>query len=444
MGKEIKMKYKIGVMGKASRSKGMPDKLAKAAKTVGQEIARQSCILVTGACMGVSHIAAKAASNEKGLILGFSPAKDLKGHIEPHISYPYPPENMELVFTGYGKVGRNVLSISECDGVICIGGGMGTLNEFSIAAHEGKIIGILEGLGGFVEKILPEIEDQVSEKAGAVLIKDKNPKRLVKKVIQEIQKRKERIRKEIPITFQNKRGEQLMGVFHLPQKEKPPLVILIHGFGGSKSKRNLVGLARALQKEEIAVFRFDFAGCGDSEGKLENTTIKREIDDLDAAMKAIFKEADLDNSKIVFVAESLGPVVATLYKNQFDIALKTMVFWAPGFCQKKLLRIWQTEKELKEWKKRGYAIHKDKKMGLEYLKENEDKDYTFALSKINLPILILHSRKDETVPIEFSEKLAKKYKNVELVKLNSNHKFEDYHEQQKLIDKTVKWIKKYL
>lgn len=444
MEKEVKMKYKIGVMGKAGRSKGIPDKLVKAAKAIGQEIARQGCILVTGACMGVSHIAAKAASDEKGLILGFSPAKDLRGHIEPHISYPYPPENMELIFTGYGKVGRNILSISECDGVICVGGGMGTLNEFSIAAHEGKVIGILEGLGGFVEKILPKIESQVSEKAGAILVKDKNPKRLVKKVIQEIQTRKGRVRKEIPITFQNKRGEQLMGVFHLPQKEKPPLVILIHGFGGSKSKRNLVGLARTLQKEEIAVFRFDFAGCGDSEGELENTTVKREIDDLDAAMKAIFKEADLDSTKVAFVAESLGATVAALYKNQFNVTLKTMIFWAPAFCQKKLLRIWQTEKELKKWKKRGYVIHKDKKMGLEYLRENKDKDYTPALGKINLPILILHGREDETVPIEFSEKLVKKYKNIEMVKLNSNHKFEDYCEQQKLIRETVKWIKKYL
>jgi uncharacterized protein (TIGR00725 family) len=165
MEKEVKIKYKIGVMGKANRSKEVPDKLAKAAKIIGQEIARQGCILVTGACMGVPHIAAKAASDEKGLILGFSPAKDLKRHIEPHTSYPYPPENMELIFTGYGKIGRNVLSISECDGVICVGGGMGTLNEFSIAAHEGKVIGILEGLGGFVEKILPAIESQVSKKS---------------------------------------------------------------------------------------------------------------------------------------------------------------------------------------------------------------------------------------------------------------------------------------
>jgi len=444
MKKEIKIKYKIGVIGKAGRSKGIPEKLRKAAEVVGKEIATQGCILVTGACMGVSHIAAKAASDKKGLILGYSPAKNLKTHIEPPISYPYPPENMELIFTGWGKVGRNVLSISECDGIICIGGGMGTLNEFSIAAHEGKIIGILTGLGGFVEKILPEIENQVPEKAGAILIKDKNPRRLVKKVVQEIQKRKEEIRKEIPITFKNKKGEQLVGIFHLPYKEKPPLVVLIHGFGSSKTRRRFVRLARVLQKEGIAVFRFDFAGCGDSEGKLEETTIKKQIDDLDSALKAIFKEADLDPNKIVFVAESLGAIVGVLYKNRFNIPLKTIVFWAPAFCQKKLLGGWYTEEQMRKCKKRKYLTYKDKKIGWEYLKENINKDYTHALKKINLPILILHGRKDQKVPIEFSKKLAKTHKNIKLIELDTNHKFEDYYSQQKLIRETVRWIKKYL
>jgi len=49
MRKEKKMKYKIGVMGKASRGKGIPQDLIKKAKETGEEIARQRCILVTGA-----------------------------------------------------------------------------------------------------------------------------------------------------------------------------------------------------------------------------------------------------------------------------------------------------------------------------------------------------------------------------------------------------------
>jgi len=195
------MRYKIGVMGSAKRSRDLPELLIKAAEIVGRKIAKESCILVTGACMGVPDIAAKTASKAGGLVLGYSPAKDLKGHIEPPISYPTPDENGMLIFTGYGKIGRNVLSIFECDGVLFVGGGIGTLNEFSIAYHEGKVIGILEGVGGIAEKILKEAKD--FKETGAVVVKDKNPEKLVEKIIKEIKKREKLPRKEIPITFQN-------------------------------------------------------------------------------------------------------------------------------------------------------------------------------------------------------------------------------------------------
>ena len=416
MKKEEKMKYKIGVMGKASRSKGISEKFIKAAEIVGEEIARQGCILVTGACMGVPEIAARAASKAGGLILGYSPGRNLREHVEPPISYPWPDEKMELIFTGYGKIGRNVLSIFECNGVILIDGGIGSLNEFSIAIHEGKVIGILEGMGGFIEEIVSKIEKEGSLKSGAIVIKDKNPRRLVKKVIQEVKRKKALPRKEIPISFINEECVQLLGIFHLPQEVyKPPLVVLIHGFGGTKSNQRFVQLARALASDGISVFRFDFSGCGDSEGELENFTVQRGVSDLNFALEAILKKADIDSEIIAFVGESLGAVIAVLFKNQFNFSLKTMVFWAPAFCQRELLRIWWSKDELKNWREKGYSIYKDKKIGLKYLKENENKDYSLALSQIDLPILVLHGKKDETVPLEFSRKLIKKYKRVRLI-----------------------------
>ncbi len=444
--KEKKMKYKIGVMGKASRGEKISQDLVEKAKKTGEEIAQQNCILVTGACMGVSYEAAKSCGEKGGEVLAYSPSSDLKSHIEPPISYPYPPAGCKLIFTGMGKVGRNVLSIKESDGVIIIGGGMGTTNEFSIAAHEGKVIGILKGTKGAADELL-ELFKKIGGKKNAVVVADYNPKKLVEKVIQKIKEKEEYLKpsNEIPISFKNQNGKQLIGIFHLPLRVyKPPLVILVHGFGGSKTKISFVRLARALVKEKIAVFRFDFEGCGDSQGDLENTTIQKQILDLNSAIKAILKEADIDGTRIAFVAESLGTVVAALFKNQFSFPLKTMVFWAPAFCQKKLFQVWHTPVELENWRKKGYITRKDKKIGVEYLRENENEDYSRALSRIDLPILILHGKKDETVPIKFSENLAKKFKNLKLIKLSSGHKFEDYTDQGKLIRETIRWVKKYI
>ena len=394
------------------------------------------------------QIAAQAGAKEKGIILSYSPAKNLKEHLEPPISYPYPAKNTELIFTGQGKIGRNVLSILECDGVIFIGGGIGTLNEFSIAYHEGKIIGILEIVGSIIEKIL-KMEGDFKSGAGkeikAKIVKDKNPKKLVEKVLEEIKKRKEEKRKEISITFKNERGKELVGVLHLPEKGKPPLVIICHGFQNSKTDRKFIKLARVLQKEGICVFRFDFEGCGDSEGDPKEITIKNEVADLNSAFKTVQNEFDLDLKRVAFVGASLGNVVTSLLLKQYKISAKTLVFWSQAFNQRELLKNWYSKEDIREIMKKGVIYKGDKKIGKNYFLENKNKDYSSALSELKLPILIIHGKEDKDVPLKFSQQLKRKYKNISLIILpKADHKFDDFQSQEQLIRHTQKWLRKYL
>ena len=394
------------------------------------------------------QIAAQAGAKEKGIILSYSPAKNLKEHLEPPISYPYPAKNTELIFTGQGKIGRNVLSILECDGVIFIGGGIGTLNEFSIAYHEGKIIGILEIVGSIIEKILKMEEDfkgGAGKEIKAKIVKDKNPKKLVEKVLEEIKKRKEEKRKEISITFKNERGKELVGVLHLPEKGKPPLVIICHGFQNSKTDRKFIKLARVLQKEGICVFRFDFEGCGDSEGDPKEITIKNEVADLNSAFKTVQNEFDLDLKRVAFVGASLGNVVTSLLLKQYKISAKTLVFWSHAFNQRELLKNWYSKEDIREIMKKGVIYKGDKKIGKNYFLENKNKDYSSALSELKLPILIIHGKEDKDVPLKFSQQLKGKSKNISLIVLpKANHKFDDFQSQEELVRHTQKWLRKYL
>jgi len=396
----------------------------------------------------VPQIAAQAGAKEKGIILSYSPAKNLKEHLEPPISYPYPAKNTELIFTGQGKIGRNVLSILECDGVIFIGGGIGTLNEFSIAYHEGKIIGILEIVGSIIEKILKMEEDfkgGAGKEIKAKIEKDKNPKKLVEKVLEEIKKRKEEKRKEISITFKNERGKELVGVLHLPEKGKPPLVIICHGFQNSKTDRKFIKLARVLQKEGICVFRFDFEGCGDSEGDPKEITIKNEVADLNSAFKTVQNEFDLDLKRVAFVGASLGNVVTSLLLKQYKISAKTLVFWSQAFNQRELLKNWYSKEDIREIMKKGVIYKGDKKIGKNYFLENKNKDYSSALSELKLPILIIHGKEDKDVPLKFSQQLKGKSKNISLIVLpKANHKFDDFQSQEELVRHTQKWLRKYL
>lgn len=57
-----------------------------------------------------------------------------------------------LVYTGFGLKGRNVVLVRSCDIVLFIAGAMGSLNEFTIAHDEGKVIGCLLGTGGVADE----------------------------------------------------------------------------------------------------------------------------------------------------------------------------------------------------------------------------------------------------------------------------------------------------
>lgn len=251
---------------------------------------------------------------------------------------------------------------------------------------------------------------------------------------------------EKPVVFKNKNNKQLVGILHIPKgKKKWPLVVICHGFSGTKTNRRNIRLARILEKNGIAGFRFDFEGCGDSEGNFETITIRKEISDLATALNFILKQGNIDKNKVALIGHSLGAVIAALYVVKSKFPAKTLVFWAPAFDQKSALPIWLTPKDFKKWKRQGYLIRKEDKIGINYLKENQDKDYSSVLANIKTPILIIHGQKDETVPIKFSKKLAEEHKNVKLVIYpKADHKFEDYYIQQKLVRETAEWLKKYL
>ncbi len=170
------MKVTIGVSGSAEGN--ITQELEKKAFIIGQEIAKAGAILVTGATTGLSYQSAKGAKKEGGLVIGVSPAANRKQHVE---EYKKPTKEFDFInFTGFGMKGRNVLFIRSCDAVICIGGRIGTLNEFTIAHDEERPIGILGKEG--ISQLIPQII-KTANKKGPKVIYESDPKKLIKKLL---------------------------------------------------------------------------------------------------------------------------------------------------------------------------------------------------------------------------------------------------------------------
>jgi len=179
------MQYKIAVSGAARVSHCCRD-IEKLSKEVGREIARQKCILITGATTGVPYFAALGCKEANGFNVGFSPATSEAAHLETY-KLPIDPFNV-MIYTGADYVGRNVIMTKSVDGVIIICGRMGTLHEFATAFEIQKPIGVLEETGGTADKI--RVIATGPYRGVKKIIFEKDPKKLVEKLIALIKKEK--------------------------------------------------------------------------------------------------------------------------------------------------------------------------------------------------------------------------------------------------------------
>lgn len=171
------MKIKVGVMGSANEA--LPSSrraLIETAEALGRAIGKRDVLLLTGATTGIVYVVGKAAHESGAFHVGISPAHHSGEHTEVH---KLPLDACDLViYTGFGLKGRNVVLVRSCDIVLFIAGAMGSLNEFTIAHDEGKVMGCLTGTGGVADEA-DYLLEKFSKSTGGHLIQDNDPNRLL-------------------------------------------------------------------------------------------------------------------------------------------------------------------------------------------------------------------------------------------------------------------------
>ncbi|XP_022133532.1 uncharacterized protein LOC111006085 isoform X2 [Momordica charantia] len=114
------------------------------------------------------------------------------------------------------------------------------------------------------------------------------------------------------VVIQNNHGEKLVGILHDTGSDE--LVIVCHGFQSSKERIPMVNLAAAFDREGISVFRFDFAGNGESEGLFQYGNYRREADDLRAVVQHFRGN---EHTITAIIGHSKGGNVVLLYASKY-------------------------------------------------------------------------------------------------------------------------------
>lgn len=209
------------------------------------------------------------------------------------------------------------------------------------------------------------------------------------------------------LTIQGSKGK-LAAVIQMPELKtgkKCPLVMLLHGFGGSKEGPMFDFIADSLAKYGIASIRFDFNGHGQSDGEFKDMTVPNEIADAQKVYEYVKTLPYV--SKIGVLGHSQGGVVASMLAGNLGKKnIKAVVLMAPAAV-------------LRDDAIRGNTMGKSYdplnppetvelfgriKLGRQYIKTAFSLPIYETAVKYQGPALILHGTADRVVPYTYGER----------------------------------------
>ena len=137
------------------------------------------------------------------------------------------------------------------------------------------------------------------------------------------------------ITFPSA-GLKLAGVVHMPVDLRPgecrPAFLILHGFGGNKNGQGQIVMAEQLAQWGYIALRFDFRGCGESEGEHGRILCLDQVADTTSALTYMASRQDVDPERVALVGSSFGAAVA-VYTGGVDLRVAAVISsggWGDG------------------------------------------------------------------------------------------------------------------
>lgn len=133
-------KYQIAVIG--YNKDRCTEHSRNIAFEVGKEIARSGSILICGGLGGVMEAACRGAKKYDGLTIGIIPQEE----------FSFANKFCDVVIcTGIGFA-RDIIVATSADGIIAIGGGVGTMIELGVGYIKNKLMVVVAGSGGVSDR----------------------------------------------------------------------------------------------------------------------------------------------------------------------------------------------------------------------------------------------------------------------------------------------------
>jgi len=129
---------------------------------------------------------------------------------------------------------------------------------------------------------------------------------------------------------------KIAGIVHTPKdaraKERRPAFLVLHGFGSNKDSHNCKIPCQFLNDWGYVAMRFDYRGCGESDGERARIICLEQVEDTKAALTYMASRPDVDPERIALIGSSFGAAVA-VYAGGVDRRVAAVVSsggWGDG------------------------------------------------------------------------------------------------------------------
>jgi uncharacterized protein len=225
----------------------------------------------------------------------------------------------------------------------------------------------------------------------------------------------------------NSDHNRISGVMVIPRNgARHPCVVLSHGLVSSKESSKYVAISEAYREAGIATCRFDYHGCGASEGNIEETTLSIRLENLDKVVEHVVGHPQINPHKIGLLGSSFGGTTSVL-KAARDRRIRCLSFWStPHKLEKK-------EETISDIRFRD-AIYDD------------FATYDILAEAGNISCALgIHGDGDEVVPCGEGKNIyrqVRRPKKMEIIK-NGDHVFSNPGHRERAITFSLNWFRRF-
>lgn len=247
------------------------------------------------------------------------------------------------------------------------------------------------------------------------------------------------------VRFPNADGdEQLAARLDRPEGRERAWALFAHCFTCSKDLRAIGAISRALNREGIAVMRFDFTGLGESEGDFADTNFSSNVDDLEAA--AQYLEGEHIAPRIL-IGHSLGGAAVLQAAHRLESVQAVSTIAAPSDPEHVTNLLSESLQEIEETGQanvtlagRTFTIRK------QFLDDLERARMEETIQSLGRALLIFHSPLDQIVGIDNAAQIFEAAKHPKsFVSLDeADHLLTDPSDAEYIGSVLAAWAQKYL